>query len=173
MPLQEGALDYADYNWATYSSSLPLSVLINTSNLYIQDAMLFYSFPRNESLPNATAAYCSINADATVYSFPDDDYSVNQTYGGYYRGRYGNDETSERIDDGPQTAYNTSTHNSTDTPILESPVGPWKNSGGIPHPLFTTHQEPHTDIMGTSIACFITLHIFLFFFHKAYEYRTE
>jgi hypothetical protein len=165
------AMDYADYNWATYSSSLPLSVLINTGNLYIQGAMLFYSFPHNESSLNSTAAYCSINANATVYSFPDDDYSVNQTYGGYHRGKYRNDDTSERTDDRPQNLpYNTSIHNSTDTPILESPIGSWKNSGGIPHPLFTAHQEPYTDIMGTSVACFVTLHIFLFFFRKAYEY---
>ena len=166
-----GVMDYADYKWATYSSSLPLSVLINTSNLYVQEAMLFYSFPHNESSPNSTAAYCSINANATVYSFPDDDYSVNQTYGGYYRGRYSNDEASERTDDRTQTLpYNTSMLNSTDPPILESPIGSWKNLGGIPHPLFTTHQEPYTDIMGTSVACFIILHIFLFFFRKAYEY---
>lgn len=174
-----GAMDYADYNWATYSSSLPLSILINTSNLYIQEPMLFYSFPRNDSSSNSTTAYCSANANATVYSFPDDDYSVNQTYGGYYRNRYRNDDISDNIYNGSSQTlplpYNTSGHNTTsdaDVPMLETPIESWKNLDGIPHPLFSTHKEEshETDIMRVSIACFISLHMFLFIFRKIFEY---
>ena len=171
-------MDFADYNWATYSSSLPLSTLINTSNVYIQEAMLFYSFPRNASSPNSTAAYCSLNANASVYSFPDDDYSVNQTYGGYYRNRYRNDNISDNIyNNSSQTvplSYNTSGHNTTsdaDIPILETPIESWKNLDGIPHPMFSTHkEESQTNIMRLSIACFISLHIILFVFRKIFEY---